>query len=108
MVAVRTSTLAFGVFLTFSAMAVASPVAMPEGTSAAIKTHIATGDIQFLDASTLVIQQTSPYAGRHMTFIMRPSTDRRGELKVGSTVSVRYQDTADHRIAMVVEVDHAR
>ena len=108
MVAARTSTLAFGVFLTLSAMAVASPVPMPEDTSAVTGAHIATGAIQFLDASTLVIRQISPYAGRHMTFIMRPSTDRRGELKVGSTVTVRYQNTADHRIAMLVEGNDAR
>jgi transcription elongation GreA/GreB family factor len=43
-----------------------------------------------------------------MTFTMRPSTEREGDLKVGSTVTVRYQDTADHRLATIVAVEHAK
>ena len=43
-----------------------------------------------------------------MTFTLRPSTEREGDLKVGSTVVVRYQDKPDHRIATLVEVEHAK
>jgi len=70
--------------------------------------HTAKGDVKFVDESTLVIRQTSPYPGRNMTFTIGPSTEREGSLKVGSTVTVRYQDTADRRIATVVEVAHVK
>jgi len=53
--------------------------------------------VKFVDASTLVIQQSSPYVGKSMTFVMRPSTEREGDLKVGSTVTVRYENEPDHR-----------
>ena len=43
-----------------------------------------------------------------MTFVMRPSTEREGDLKVGSPVTVRYENEPDHRIATHVEVDHAK
>ena len=97
---VRTSAVVLGAFVSlFSSMALAAPQ---------VPTHIAKGDVKFVDASTLVIRQISPYPGRNMTFTMRPSTEREGNLKVGETVTVRYQATADHRVATVVEVDHAK
>ncbi len=43
-----------------------------------------------------------------MTFTLHPSTEREGELKVGSTVDVRYEDAADRRIATVVAIEHAK
>jgi len=96
---VRTSAVVLGAFLSlFSSMA----------RAAQVPTHIAKGDVKFVDASTLVIRQISPYPGRNMTFTMRPSTEREGNLKVGETVTVRYQATADHRVATIVEVDHAK
>jgi hypothetical protein len=99
---VRTSVLVLGAVLNLSAMALASTSA-PQ-----VPTLIAKGDVEFIDASTLVIRQISPYAERNMTFTMRPSTEREGDLKVGSTVTVRYQHTADHRVATVVAVEHAK
>jgi hypothetical protein len=109
---VRTSTLFVGAFLSLSAMALAaaetlSPVEVFASTSLQ-STHIAKGAVKFVDASTLVIQQASPYAGKSMTFVMRPSTGREGDLKVGSTVTVRYENEPDHRIATLVGVDHAK
>jgi hypothetical protein len=103
---VRTSLLVVGAFLSLSAMAVAAvATAAPD---AVLATHTARGAVKFIDSSTLVIHQISPYAGHNMTFTMRPSTEREGDLKVGSTVVVRYEDKPDHRVATLVEVEHAR
>jgi hypothetical protein len=74
----------------------------------ALANHTARGAVKFVDSSTLVIHQISPYSGHNMTFIMRPSTEREGDLKVGSTVTVRYENGPDHKVATVVEVDHAK
>jgi hypothetical protein len=103
---VRTSILVVGAFLSLSAMAVAAvETAAP---NAALATHTARGAVKFVDSSTLVIHQVSPYSGHNMTFTLRPSTEREGDLKVGSTVVVRYEDKPDHRIATLVEVEHAK
>jgi hypothetical protein len=110
----RTSTLVIGAFLVFSAMAFAAAetagpaAALASSSTAEVPTYTARGDIKFVDSSTLVIQQISPYSGKNMTFVLSPSTEREGDLKVGSTVTVRYQNEPDHRIATVVEVDHAK
>ena len=109
---VRTTPLFLGAFLSLSALALAAaetvaPVEVFASTSSQ-STHIAKGAVKFVDASTLVIQQSSPYVGKSMTFVMRPSTEREGDLKVGSTVTVRYENEPDHRIATLVEVDHAK
>lgn len=103
---VRTSILVVGAFLSLSAMAVAAvETATP---NQALANHTARGAVKFVDSSTLVIHQISPYSGHNMTFIMRPSTEREGDLKVGSTVTVRYENEPDHKVATVVEVDHAK
>jgi hypothetical protein len=98
---IRVSTLVLGAFLSLSAAAAALA-----NTSAQV--HTATGSVKFVDSSTLVIHQITPYSGRNMTFVMRPSTERDGDLKAGSTVTVRYENEPDHRVATVVEVEHAK
>jgi Cu/Ag efflux protein CusF len=110
---VRMSALVLGAFLCLSAVAVAVATAAP--TTALAKTsapqasiHDAKGVVKFVDSSTLVIRQISPYNGRSMTFSMRPSTEREGDLRVGSTVAVRYQNAPNQRIATVVAVEHAK
>jgi hypothetical protein len=108
---VRTSTFVLGAFLSLSAMASAAaettaPAAALANSLPEVRT--AKGFVKFVDASTLVIHQSSPYAGKNMTFVLRPSTEREGDLRVGSSVTVRYENEPDHRIATVVEVDHTR
>jgi len=108
---VRTSTLVLGAVLSLSALAFAA--AETTASAAALansspQVHTARGSVKFVDASTLVIHQISPYSGRNMTFVMRPSTEREGDLKAGSTVIVRYENEPDHRVATVVEVEHAK
>lgn len=112
---VRTSTLILGALLSLSpalAFAAAETIT-PEAALASNSTpqapiRMAKGAVTFVDSSTLVIRQMAPYAGKHMTFVMRPSTEREGDLKVGETVTVRYENEPDHRIATLVEVDHAK
>lgn len=111
---VRMSALVFGAFLCLSAIgaaavATAAPTTALANTSAPqAPTHAAKGVVKFVDSSTLVIRQISPYTGRNMTFSIRPSTEREGELRVGSTVDVRYQSAPNTRIAIVVAVEHAK
>lgn len=108
---VRTAALVLGVLLSLSAMAFAAAETTASAASLASSSpqvHTARGSIKFVDSSTLVINQASPYSGKNMTFVMRPTTEREGDLKVGSTVTVQYENEPDHRIATVVEVDHAR
>lgn len=108
---VRTSILVLGAFLSLSAMAFAAAETIAPAAAlanSAPEVHTATGSVTFVDSSTLVIHQTSPYAGKNMTFVLRPSTEREGDLKVGSTVTVRYENEPDHRIATVVAVEQAK
>jgi len=108
---VRTSTLVLGAFLSLSAMAFAAAETTASAASLANSTlpvHTARGAVKFVDSSTLVIEQTSPYAGHSMTFTMSPTTEREGNLKVGSDVIVRYQDNPERRVATLVEVEHAK
>ena len=106
---VRTSALFVGAFLSLSAMAFAAETASAASSAnSSLEIHTARGSVKFVDASTLVIHQTSPYSGKNMTFVMRPSTEREGDPKVGSMVTVQYENEPDHRIATVVEVEHAK
>ena len=43
-----------------------------------------------------------------MTFVLNPSTDRVGNVKVGTTVDVRYRTEAEQHIATAVTVVHAK
>ena len=108
---VRTSSLVLGAFLSLSAIAFAAAETAASADSLANSTlpaHTAKGTVTFVDSSTLVIQQTSPYAGHKITFTMSPTTEREGNVKVGSDVIVRYQDNPEHRVATLVEVEHAK
>lgn len=107
---VRISTMVLGAFLSLSTIvfAAAETVASAaELANSAPQVHTAKGSVKFVDSSILVIQQVSPYSGKNMTFVLRPSTEREGDLKVGSTVTVRYENEPDHRIATLVEVARA-
>jgi hypothetical protein len=108
---VRTASLVLGTLLSLSAIAFAAAETTASAASLATSSpqvYTAKGSVKFVDSSTLVIHQVSPYYGKNMTFVMRPSTEREGDLKVGSTVTVRYENEPDHRVATVVEVEHAK
>ena len=69
--------------------------------------HATKGVVKSIDANRLVIKRT-PQGGREMTFVLSPSTERSGDVKVGSTVDVRYRTDAEQRIATAVTVVHAK
>lgn len=94
-----------GAFLSLQPVSNAVAATSANGYS---QVHVARGSIKFVNSSTLVIHQISPYAGKNMTFVLRPTTDREGDLKVGAAVTVRYEDEPDHRITTVVEVADAK
>ena len=76
-------------------------------SSANVPVHATKGVVRFVDANKLVIKRT-PQDGREMTFVLNPSTERSGDVKVGSTVDVRYRADKDQRIATAVTVVHAK
>jgi hypothetical protein len=83
----------------------------PADTSHAPKTpnvrvHATKGVVKSVDENNLVI--TRSQHGRDMSFVLNPSTERYGDVKVASTVDVRYRTEAEQRIAIAVTVEHAR
>jgi hypothetical protein len=69
--------------------------------------HATKGVVKFVDTNKLVITR-SPQSGREMTFVLNPSTERVGTMKVGSTVDVRYRTEAEQRVATAVTVVHVK
>lgn len=69
--------------------------------------HATKGVVKFVDAHKLVIAR-SPQYGREMTFVLNPSTERVGNVKVGSTVDIRYRSEATQQVATAVTVVHAK
>jgi hypothetical protein len=58
--------------MAFAAAETAGPAAaLASSSTAEVPTYTARGDIKFVDSSTLVIQQISPYSGKNMTFVGR-------------------------------------
>jgi hypothetical protein len=78
-------------------------------TSAANTTmtvHATKGIVKFVDAHKLVVRRR-PQEVRERTFVLNPSTERSGVVKVGSTVDIRYRSDGDKQIATAVTVVHA-
>ena len=69
--------------------------------------HATRGVVKFVDAHTLVITR-SPRYGKEISFTLTPSTERVGDLTVGSVVDVRYRSEAKLKIATAVTVEHSR
>ena len=89
-----------GMLLIVPAMGLASP--NPASTAQPAR-HATKGIVKSVDATTLVITR-SPKNGREMTFVLNSSTERDGNVTVGSTVEVRYRAEAKQRVAMVISV----
>lgn len=69
--------------------------------------HAATGVVQSVDATTLVIARRKN-GGRPMTFLISPSTEREGKITVGSPVSVRYHADGKTLVATAITAQAAR
>jgi len=90
------------------ARAAETPAPAPAVSSAASRPHMVKGVVQSIDNTRLVIERLPQSSERKMTFVVEPSTERQGMVRVGSTVDVRYQREADRRIATEVTVEHAK
>ena len=69
-------------------------------------THAAGGVIKSIDGNTLVVSRSGKNGGE-MTFVMNDSTDRKGNLAVGTTVSVRYHQDGTTNVATAVHAEQA-
>ena len=95
--------------LLVGALNVVPVVALAAQTSAATKhtkhaststaaTHATRGIITSLDETTLVISRSGKKPAE-MTFMLNPSTQREGNLAVGTPVSVRYREDGKTHVA---------
>lgn len=110
----RTAAIIVGALAIVPATGLASPSAdtsRPEAAASAAASssqamHATKGVVKSMDATKLVIRR-SP-SGSDMSFTLNPSTEREGNVKVGSTVEVRYRTEANQRIATVVAAAHPK
>jgi hypothetical protein len=86
--------------------AASSPSSKVKPTTAKSTMHATTGVVRSIDNDTLVIARAGK--GQETTFLLNPSTERSGEIKVGSTVGVRYRKEAAQKIATAVTVEHGK
>ena len=99
---VRTVAMVIGAVLSLPAMGLAATAA------SAMRIHETKGVVRFIDPIKLEITALPQFGERRMTFVLNPSTEREGSMKVGSTVDVRYRGEANRRIATDVTVEHAK
>jgi hypothetical protein len=100
----------FGLLLAVPAFAMATPHASGQKTkssTAAVPTHATKGTVKSIDDTKLVITR-SPKGGHEMSFVVNPSTQRQGDVAVGSTVEVRYHTEASKNIATTISVQSAK
>ena len=67
------------------------------------ETHSMKGVVKSIDATTLIVERGSGKHKQHMTFALDTDTHRDGDIKAGSTVSVRYRTEAQKLLALNVE-----
>ena len=104
----RTAAIVVAALASAPAAGLASPrpdMSQPKAGAAAVASsrqtmHATKGVVRSMDSTTLVIRR-SP-SGRDMRFALNPSTQREGNVKVGSTVEVRYRNEGNRRVATVV------
>jgi hypothetical protein len=84
---------------------VSQPTAAVSAAASSKQTmHATKGVVKSIDATNLVIRRS----GRDMSFALNPSTQREGNVKVGSPVEVRYRTEANHRVATVVAAEQPK
>ena len=109
--AIMTGTLLTMPALGLAAQATPAPQATPPASSnssaAQAPMHATKGVVSFVDATKLTIERSPRYGGV-LTFVLNPSTEREGNIKVGSNVEVRYRTAEHQRIATVVTVEQAK
>jgi hypothetical protein len=109
----RAAAIVIGLLTTLPAASLAAPAtsqfksASPAGTGANSAVHATKGVVKFVDTNKLVITR-SPQNGREMTFVLNSATERVGNVRVGSTVDIRYRTEAKQAVATAVTVVHAK
>jgi hypothetical protein len=112
----HTVSIAMGALLILPALSLAATgavTAQPTGATSSYATttnvpvHSTRGVVKSIDATTLVIERSPQYEG-NMSLALKPSTEGLGDVKVGSTVLVRYRTEAHQRIATAVMAEHAK
>jgi hypothetical protein len=93
---IRAAVIVIGFLTGVPAVSLAAPA-----TNSAV--HATKGVVRFVDAHKLVIAR-SPHHGRQLTFVLNPSTERVGDVTVGSTVDIRYRREAKQQVATAVTV----
>jgi len=67
--------------------------------------HATTGTVRSINATSLVIARSGKKGG-DTRFVLNPSTQREGDIAVGSMVSVRYRDEGGTHVATAVAARH--
>lgn len=81
--------------------------ATDQASTAQIATHATKGVVKAIDATSLVITRSGGKR-REMIFVLNPTTERDGNLAVGSTVEVRYRNEGRQLLATVVSVQERK
>jgi hypothetical protein len=97
---------AMGLALPSADMSKAKSSASTAATTEQAPMHATKGIVKAMDATKLVIRR-SP-SGPDMSFALNPSTQREGNVKVGSTVEVRYRTEANQKVATAVALAHTK
>lgn len=79
----------------------------PRSTTVKATMHATKGVVTFVDANKLVIAR-SPRTRKEVSFVLNPATERVGDVKVGTTVDVRYRTEAEQKIATAISVEHQK
>ncbi len=70
--------------------------------------HTARGVVKSMDASSLVISQKAGKTTKEMSFVLDNSTQKEGDVAVGSSVQVTYHNAAKLHHASAVKVTSAK
>ena len=98
----------------FAAQAKPAPAAAKAAPAAtttrkpAAATHTAHGVVKSMDTSSLVITEKAGKKSREMQFVLDPSTQKEGNVSVGSPVQVKYHDEAKQHVATDVRATGAK
>ena len=114
----RTAALILGVLLTGTAVGFASqtPAPAPSAKSSGAKkeskpsapaTHATSGVVKTINDSSLVISKSAT-KGPETTFVVNSSTQKEGNVAVGSMVDVRYTSDGKTKTATAVTVHEAK
>lgn len=113
----KTASIAMGALLilpTLSLAATRTVTAQPTGVTSSytsttkVPTHATRGIVKSIDATTLVIERSPQSEERKMSLALNSSTEGLADVKVGSTVLVRYRTEAHQRIATAVMAEHGK